>query len=141
MSIALTSMPESGAGKINLEEGPDMDNKSLGSRGEDAAALYLKRHGYRIVERNFRVPAGEIDIVAGQGDILVFAEVKTRRSDSCGVPAQAVNYYKQQKIIKTAKWFLRQRHLEECPCRFDVLEVYAHGDTCHIRHIIGAFEA
>ena len=118
-----------------------MDNKSLGSRGEEAAALYLVRHGYKILERNFRVPTGEIDIVAGQGDILVFAEVKTRRTERCGFPAQAVNYHKQQKIIQTAKWFLRQRHLEECPCRFDVLEVYAHGDTCHIRHIIGAFEA
>lgn len=118
-----------------------MDNKSLGSRGEEAAALYLKRHGYEILERNFRVPAGEIDIVAGIGNILVFAEVKTRRSGKCGQPAQAVDYRKQQKIIMAAKWYLRQRHLEECPCRFDVLEVYAHGETCHIRHLTGAFEA
>lgn len=117
-----------------------MDNKSLGSRGEEAAALYLRRHGYKIIERNFRVPAGEIDIVAGQGDTLVFAEVKTRRSDRCGFPAQAVGYHKQQKIIQTAKWFLRQRHLEECPCRFDVLEVYVQGETCRIRHLVGAFE-
>lgn len=118
-----------------------MDNKSLGSRGEEVAALYLVRHGYAILERNFRVPAGEIDIVAGQGDTVVFAEVKTRRSAACGYPAQAVDYHKQQKIILTAKWFLRQRHLEECPCRFDVLEVYVRGDTCRIRHIEGAFEA
>lgn len=118
-----------------------MDNKSLGSRGEEVAALYLKHHGYEILEMNFRVPAGEIDIVAGIGDILVFAEVKTRRSGKCGQPAQAVDYRKQQKIIMTAKWYLRQRHLEECPCRFDVLEVYAHGETCHIRHLTGAFEA
>ena len=61
-----------------------MDNKSLGSRGEEAAALYLERHGYMILERNFRVPAGEIDIVAKTGATLVFAEVKTRRSESCG---------------------------------------------------------
>ena len=118
-----------------------MDNKSLGSRGEEAAACYLASHGYKILERNFKVPAGEIDIVAGQGDTLVFAEVKTRRTESCGRPAQAVGFYKQKKIITTAKWFLRQRHLEECPCRFDVLEVYAHGENCHIRHIEGAFEA
>jgi putative endonuclease len=117
-----------------------MNNKSLGSRGEEAAALYLVRHGYKILARNFRVPAGEIDIVAEQGDTLVFAEVKTRRSGACGNPAQAVNYHKQQKIILTAKWFLRQRHLEGCPCRFDVLEVYAREETCQIRHIEGAFE-
>ena len=118
-----------------------MDNKSLGSRGEEAAALYLERHGYKILARNFRVPAGEIDIVAKTGDTLVFAEVKTRRSESCGRHAQAVDYRKQQKIIMTARWYLRQRHLDECPCRFDVLEVYARGETCHIRHLAGAFEA
>jgi putative endonuclease len=118
-----------------------MDNKSLGSRGEEAAAVYLMRHGYEILERNFRVSTGEIDIVAVTGDTLVFAEVKTRRSGKCGQPAQAVDYRKQQKIIMTAKWYLRQRHLDECPCRFDVLEVYARGETCHIRHLAGAFEA
>lgn len=118
-----------------------MDNKSLGSRGEEAAVVYLMRHGYEILERNFRVSTGEIDIVAVTGDTLVFAEVKTRRSDACGQPAQAVDYRKQQKIVRTAEWYLRQRHEEMCPCRFDVLEVYPQGNTCRIRHIEGAFEA
>ena len=118
-----------------------MDNKSLGSRGEEAAAVYLMRHGYEILERNFRVSTGEIDIVAVTGDTLVFAEVKTRRSDTCGQPAQAVDYRKQQKIVRTAEWYLRQRHEEMCPCRFDVLEVYPQGNICRIRHIEGAFEA
>ena len=118
-----------------------MDNKSLGSRGEEAAAVYLMRHGYEILERNFRVSTGEIDIVAVTGDTLVFAEVKTRRSDACGQPAQAVDYRKQQKIVRTAEWYLRQRHEEMCLCRFDVLEVYPQGNTCRIRHIEGAFEA
>ena len=119
-----------------------MNNKVLGSQGEQAAADYLTRQGYRICARNFRVPAGEIDIVAAKQELVVFVEVKTRRGLGCGTPAQAVTYHKQQKIIQTARWFLRQRHLEDrCLCRFDVVEVYARpvGDW-EIRHIPGAFE-
>lgn len=119
-----------------------MDNKVLGNKGEQAAATYLTQHGYRICARNFRVPVGEIDIIAERDDVLAFVEVKTRRGLRCGFPAQAVTYYKQQKIIQTARWYLRQRHLEDrCLCRFDVIEVYVHrGDKWEIRHIPGAFE-
>lgn len=119
-----------------------MNNKILGNQGEQAAADYLVQHGYCIRMRNFRVPAGEIDIIASQPGLIVFVEVKTRRCLRCGTPAQAVTYCKQQKIIQTARWYLRQGHLEEkCLCRFDVIEVYAQpeGDW-EIRHIPGAFE-
>lgn len=119
-----------------------MNNKVLGGQGEQAAADYLQQHGYRICVRNFRVPVGEIDIIASRQDTLVFVEVKTRRSVRYGTPAQAVNYVKQQKIVQTARWFLRQRHLEDrCCCRFNVIEVYAQpqgGWTIH--HLPGAFE-
>lgn len=117
-----------------------MDTKELGRQGEAAAAEYLARQGYRIYARNFRAPAGEIDIVAGQPGLVVFVEVKTRRSLRCGRPAAAVDYRKQQKIIQTARWFIRQRHLEECLCRFDVIEVYAGGGKLQIRQLQGAFE-
>jgi putative endonuclease len=119
-----------------------MNNKVLGSQGEQAAADYLVRQGYRICARNFRVPVGEIDIVAAKDELVVFVEVKTRRGLGCGTPAQAVTYYKQQKIIQTACWFLRQRHLEDrCLCRFDVVEVYAReAGGWKIHHIPGAFE-
>ena len=117
------------------------NKKALGAAGEQVAAQYLQTHGYRIRARNYRVPIGEIDIVAEQQGILVFAEVKTRRSTSCGTPAQSVGYRKQQKIIQTASWYLRQEQLEGCPCRFDIIEVYVHQEkTYEIRHLRGAFE-
>ena len=119
-----------------------MNNKILGSQGEQAAADYLSRHGYEICVRNFRVPVGEIDIVASCGEVLAFVEVKTRSGLRFGTPAQAVTYAKQKKIIQTARWFLRQRHLEDkCLCRFDVVEVYAReAGGWKIHHIPGAFE-
>lgn len=118
-----------------------MEKVSLGKIGEDAAAAYLDRQGYRICERNYRIPLGEIDIIAWDRGTLVFVEVKTRRSLSCGTPAQSVGYYKQKKIIQTARCFLRQGRLEGRPCRFDVIEVYVRQErTYRIRHLRGAFE-
>lgn len=115
--------------------------KTLGMQGEALAAKYLSSHGYRICEQNYHVRIGELDIVAMKQDVVVFVEVKTRKSLHCGFPAESVNYYKQQKIIKTAQFFLRQRHLEGCPCRFDVIEVYVRPErTWEVRHIQGAFE-
>ena len=67
-----------------------MNNKVLGSQGEQAAADYLTRQGYRICARNFRVPAGEIDIVAAKQELVVFVEVKTRRGLGCGTPGEPV---------------------------------------------------
>ena len=112
-----------------------------GDAGEELAAKWLKRRRYQIIERNFSCRWGEIDVIAQKGDLLCFVEVKTRAADSFGRPAEAVDYRKQQKIVRTAEWYLRQRHEEMCPCRFDVLEVYPQGNTCRIRHIEGAFEA
>ena len=118
-----------------------MATKRLGRAGEDLAAAYLEERDYRIAARNYRVPAGEIDIVAVKGRTVIFVEVKTRRSVRCGTPAQAVGWYKQQKIIRTAYWFLQQAGISECECRFDVMEVYAgEGEAWQVRHIPGAFE-
>ena len=118
-----------------------MDTTILGRQGEDAAAAFLQDHGYEILARNFRTPRGEIDIIARWEQSVIFVEVKTRRTERFGRPAAAVGYQKQQKIIQSARWFLRQRHLEECLCRFDVLEVYAAGKNWRFRHLQGAFEA
>ncbi|MFV0636197.1 YraN family protein [Mitsuokella sp.] len=116
------------------------DAKLLGSQGEEAAAAFLERQGHAILARNFRTPQGEIDIITRLGQTVVFVEVKTRRTRRFGRPAAAVGYHKQQKIIQSARWFLRQRHLESCLCRFDVLEVYAAGKTWSFNHLRGAFE-
>ena len=122
--------------------------KTLGMRGEALAAKYLSSRGYRICEQNYRVRIGELDIIAMKQDVIVFVEVKTRKSLHCGFPAESVKRCivketktNQKKIIKTAQFFLRQRHLEGCPCRFDVIEVYVRPErTWEVRHIQGAFE-
>lgn len=73
--------------------------------GEDIATNYLKKKGYKIIERNFRKGYGEIDIIAVKDKILVFVEVKTRTSDKFGTPAEAITYGKLKSIIKTAEFY------------------------------------
>lgn len=117
-----------------------MSNKTLGDQGESCAAEYLRRQGCRILTRNYRCKIGEIDIIADDHGTLVFVEVKTRRSMRCGTPAESVHYRKRQKIVQTAYWYLRERHMENAHCRFDVLEVYAVGGTWMVHEIRNAFE-
>ena len=116
--------------------------KRLGRAGEDEAASFLKRKGYVLAARNYRAKVGEIDIIAWQdARTLVFVEVKTRTGLSYGKPAEAVNYAKQRKIIRTAQWYLLQKHIAGCRCRFDVIEVYAMTvGAWRVRQIEGAFE-
>lgn len=83
--------------------------KSLGSKGEDLAVRFLKRKGYRIIERNYKTPIGEIDIIAQDGGTLVFIEVKTRTSASFGYPFEAVDRKKRQKLKNLALLYLKKR--------------------------------
>lgn len=99
-----------------------MNTKPLGFFGERAAAFYLQLRGYRIRERNFRCSYGEIDLIAERGNQLVFVEVKTRRSDEYGTPAEAVGYRKQKKITTVAQYYLLA-YPEDKEIRFDVVEV------------------
>lgn len=118
-----------------------MNTKILGNAGENAAADYLVNNGYTICCRNYRVPVGEIDIIVRKKGVTIFVEVKTRRSMSFGEASLAVNYRKQQKIIRTACWYMRSNNLDDEPCRFDVIEVYKQSvGNWSIRHIEGAFE-
>ena len=94
----------------------------IGKQGEDKAKNYLKRRGYQILECNYRTKAGEIDLIAKEKDCLVFVEVKTRTTEEYGTPAEAVSFYKQQHMVKSAQHYL-VRHGGECECRFDVIEV------------------
>lgn len=118
-----------------------MDNIRLGKQGEQAAAEYLQNQGYTVLEQNYRCPAGELDLVVRRGDVLVFVEVKTRRSLRYGRPCEAVNYYKKQHIIKSAKWYICQHRLAGLHYRFDVVEVLARAGDMSINHIANAFEA
>ena len=109
-----------------------MNRQQTGRFGEDAAAEYLMRNGYRIIERNFSCNLGELDIIARRGDTMVFAEVKTRTGDIFGRPAEAVGAEKQKHIKRVAEIFLNRRKLHPLKMRFDVLEI-------SINHIEDAF--
>ncbi|GAH89399.1 unnamed protein product [marine sediment metagenome] len=116
-----------------------MDN--IGKFGEDAASKYLVAKGYKIKERNYRTFLGEIDIVCEYKGNIIFVEVKTRRSDKFGYPEEAVNFIKQQKIIKNALCYLSKYHLWKKNCCFDVIliSISNHKDIRRIKHIRNAF--
>ena len=116
--------------------------KTLGRQGEDAAAEFLRSSGLRILARNFRTRYGEIDIIAEEGDTLVFVEVKARTSDKFGRGGASVGAAKQKKIINTAALYLQQKNITDKSCRFDVLEIYPNPSGGFFAvPIKGAFEA
>ncbi len=102
-----------------------MSNKhlSLGRRGEELAGKFLKKAGYKILESNYRGRLGEIDLVAEDGDCLVFVEVKTRGSLACGHPLESIDSRKQRQLIKAAREYLAEHGAEERVCRFDAVSV------------------
>lgn len=95
----------------------------LGQQGEEAAIKFLKNKGYRILERNFRCPLGEIDVIAKHQGYLVFIEVKTRSSTKYGLPEEAINFYKQRKLKQLAHYYLKFKKLSNIKCRIDVVSV------------------
>lgn len=97
--------------------------KFLGRIGENKATNYLKKNGYKILEKNFKTHLGEIDIIAEDGDTLVFVEVKTRTDDSFGAPSEAVDKRKQAKYYKVAEEYIIRHKRTENICRFDVVEI------------------
>jgi putative endonuclease len=101
----------------------------------------LRRKGYRILARNLRSSLGELDLVAEDGRVLVFIEVKARRSGEYGGAIHAVHRRKQQQLIRLASQFLAQRHWAERPCRFDVVLLEGKDTTVlKVEHIENAFE-
>lgn len=113
--------------------------KFLGKEGEDQAAAYLKKQGYKILERNYTTRSGEIDIIALHQGEVVFVEVKTRTSDAYGAPELAVNSRKQGRMVKAALGYIKQKKLHQMPCRFDVVAISA-GTEQEVQLIRNAFE-
>ena len=95
--------------------------QQLGQRGEALACRHLRQQGYQILEQNYRTGLGEIDIIARQADTLVFVEVKTRRSDRYGSPAQAITPQKQKKLSVNALSYLKYTRQMDSRARFDVV--------------------
>ncbi len=111
------------------------DRQKLGLRGERKAVRYLKRNGYKILERNFKCRFGEADIIAKKGDTVAFIEVKTRDSDIFGAPREAVTPEKQKRYISIANYYFANCILQFTLVRFDVIEIYKK----QITHIENAF--
>jgi putative endonuclease len=113
----------------------------FGQEGEAAAEAFLTRKGYHIVARNLRSSTGEIDLVAEDGPVLVFVEVKARRTNEFGGGIHAVHQRKQKKLIHLASQYLARHHLGHRPCRFDVVSLQGTGTgATEIEHIQNAFE-
>jgi putative endonuclease len=114
--------------------------QQLALEGEQLAAEAVVRSGMTVLERRFRMRFGEIDIVARQGEFVVFIEVKARRGLRYGRPAEAVTVHKQRRMAQVALAYLVRRRWQEKPCRFDVVEIVARPDAVpQVRHIVDAF--
>ena len=112
---------------------------TLGRSGEEAATRYLSAQGYSIVARNLRTPVGEIDIIAQKSNVLIFIEVKTRRSFAFGTPQEAVGARKQRQIIRAAQWYLSGSPYRSLQPRFDVIAILYPPSGPQIEHIVNAF--
>lgn len=117
-----------------------MSNRTVGLRGETAAGEYLLRRGCIVLERNFRTRYGEIDLIALDGDTVVFAEVKTRRSRRAGTGREAVTPRKRQRIVRTALEYLQLREMEGKNVRFDVIEIEETPQGRRLAYIPAAFD-
>ena len=113
--------------------------RQLGDQGEDLAAAALKQQGYKILERNYVTPLGEIDLIAKQGKTVVVVEVKTRRGSSFGAPQEAVNSGKQNRLRRLADYYLKAKRLTGSPVRFDVVAVTMTENVPQVEIIQNAF--
>ena len=121
---------------------PEKGGRAEGTWGEALAADYLRQRGYRLAAHSYQCRFGEIDLIAWDGDTLCFVEVKTRTNTDMGLPREYVTPKKQERLRKTAAWYLMVKDLD-CPARFDVAEVYAEGPhpqkASRIEYIENAF--
>ena len=116
------------------------DKKAIGDKGEDFAASYFQKLGYEIAEKNYHSRYGEIDLIAENGDTVVFIEVKTRSYDCLDRAADAVTPGKQKKLVLTALKYISENNTDKI-IRFDVFEVYhTNGRIYKFNHIENAFE-
>ncbi len=119
---------------------PPLDTRrQLGDAGEDLAAAALKKQGYKILERNYVTPLGELDLIARQGKVYVFIEVKTRKNERFGAPQEAVSAAKQHKLRRLADYYLKQKRLGEVAVRFDVVGITINEDGPRVEIIKDAF--
>ena len=120
----------------------DRSRLNIAKTGASVAVAHLNARGYEILEQNYRAVRGEIDLVAQDGDCIVFVEVKTRRSLKFGLPQAAVTAQKQRQISKVALAYLQTHNLFDAPCRFDVIAIHLSPqlEVLKLEQIENAFE-
>ena len=119
-----------------------MQRQALGKLGEDLAVAELERRGYAILTRRYRTRHGEIDIVARDGDTIVFVEVKLKTAGEFGTAAESVTPWKQKRVVAMAVDYLARNRLMDRPCRFDVVAIdLLEGGSPRITVITSAFDA
>jgi len=118
---------------------------ALGRRGEDIAHRFLRRSGIVIVARNYRMNsgAGEVDLIAWEGDTLVFVEVKSRQTDAYGAPDRAIGQQKEISLIRAAREYARHAEVPWSKVRFDVVNVVftSPPSVSHYRNVFGCSRA
>ncbi len=118
-----------------------MTARETGERGEQLAALFYTRRGYTLLETNYRVRMGEIDLVLHKDSAYVFCEVKTRGAGAALAPKEAVDRQKQRRVIAAALHYLQKHRISDPFMRFDVVEVWLkEGETPRLRCTESAFE-
>jgi putative endonuclease len=121
----------------------EVNRKALGEEGEELAAQKLEESGFQIRDRNWRTPEGELDIVAQEGDVIVFVEVKARRSRLYGLPEEAITRKKRAHLLKAALAYLEAHNLQDANWRFDLvaIEWSFTGELIRCEHFIDIIEA
>jgi len=117
---------------------PQEWRRSLGRRGEELAATYLEKKGYLILQRNYRSGAGEMDIVAQEGDCLVFVEVRARSTSEYGTPEESITPSKAQRLIKVAQGYLQEQGESAREWRIDLVAIQLRGDPYRLNHVVNA---
>jgi putative endonuclease len=113
----------------------------LGESGEELACRELEARGYAIIERRYRTRHGEIDVVAREGDTVVFVEVRMKSSPACGLAAESVTPSKQRRVVRMAIDYIARHGLHERPVRFDVVAIDVVNGVPHVTVILAAFDA
>ncbi|HUG52428.1 MAG TPA: YraN family protein [Vicinamibacteria bacterium] len=128
--------PKALTGLLHRLRGP-----AAGAEGEDQACRHLCAQGFDILARNFRCRSGEVDVIARDGAVTVFVEVKHRRGARHGAGYESVTFGKRRRIVRAARLYAASRGLGEAPVRFDVISIDEVDGRPHLRHDRGAFDA
>lgn len=123
-------------------DAPDPSRTELGRRAEQLAAQLLLREGYRLLERNYRIRSGEIDLIAEEGEILCFVEVRSRQNAELGHPLETIDHRKRGRLLRAAEHYLATRVASDRPpfVRFDVITVVYEPDL-EVQLVRDAFDA